>query len=817
MVDRDSGGEQQIQSERDALAKGMSDAALWLKKVAAQRNDRKHRSWLEDCKGAISLFEEGEEQTIGLSVQPDGGYLQSQANLWHANIEVLCPALYNSTPIPDIRPRGNRQDRVARLASDAAEQTLVYQLDRHQFDHTMGGVVLAAGLTGRGLARVRYEPALDGDELSEQTVQSELVPHDQYVLGPARQWPPPWIAFKHHLTEDDVRSDPSLDLQGKIEDLPWSTGFDEDKSGASEDDRTYRGIEKTIPVWEIWDRTAREVLWVVEHAEKRSVLKRIPDPNLFPEFYPVPRPLDMIRRYSDMTPVCPFKIYRPLFLAWSDLNARIAENTRMVKVTGMIDPTIAVEVDELRAARSGTYVPVQSQKLEEFVGNSRALRDRLWEWPIEPVAAALQQLYAARDQLKQLIYEVTGISDIMRGQAPAASQTATATDQQTQFGTLRLQDTQNEVSRFARDLIRMKTHIIARRFEWDVIKAQANIDYLKDLGSDLDSFDQEEEEQKAIEQQTPDEQAPDGEMMLPDEMQESPPDPAAERTARLEQRAARAAALEEEVAELLSSQLLTYKIDIETDSTVRRDFSRTSASMNQFMQYTAQFFGTVTQIAPVVPKIVPQLVRVYTQFARLFRLGRGADQALDLLIELAQDQVDEGIPGQNDEAAQAAAQQQMQMQQEQVAAQQQMQQEQQGHEMQMAQQQRDQEQWIAQATFTHEQAMRQFEQAAATTKLEHAQWMASSAAQKSQRDAARDDAAMQRDMEKATQAFDIQSALAELKAAGEQMRQRNDAARAEQTMRVDQQKAFLAMQAQAQRANAPVAKRRQSKRKLAAR
>jgi len=75
----------------------------------------------------------------------------------------------------------------------------------------------------------------------------------------------------------------------------------------------------------------------------------------------------------------------------------------------------------------------------------------------------LQVLYEARDKSKQVLYEITGISDIMRGEG-AASETATAQRIKGQFGTLRLQERQRDVAEFCRDIIRIMAELIADHY-----------------------------------------------------------------------------------------------------------------------------------------------------------------------------------------------------------------------------------------------------------------------------------------------------------------------------------------------------------------
>ena len=87
---------------------------------------------------------------------------------------------------------------------------------------------------------------------------------------------------------------------------------------------------------------------------------------------------------------------------------------------------------------------------------------------------ALEQLYVARDQCKQTIYEVMGISDILRGSSEA-SETLGAQKLKAQFGSLRLRNSQADVARFASDLFRIKAQIICKFYPPELIVEMSGI------------------------------------------------------------------------------------------------------------------------------------------------------------------------------------------------------------------------------------------------------------------------------------------------------------------------------------------------------
>jgi hypothetical protein len=83
--------------------------------------------------------------------------------------------------------------------------------------------------------------------------------------------------------------------------------------------------------------------------------------------------------------------------------------------------------------------------------------------PIAQYVDTLQALAERRQALITAIYEITGVSDIMRGNSDP-NETATAVTKKTNFGTLRNQDRQNDFQRFLTDILKIKAEVICAKF-----------------------------------------------------------------------------------------------------------------------------------------------------------------------------------------------------------------------------------------------------------------------------------------------------------------------------------------------------------------
>ena len=358
-------------------------------------------------------------------------------------------------------------------------------------------------------------------------------------------------------------------------------------------------MRTTIEVYEIWDKRKRETLFITPRDKDKPLLV-LPDVLELPEFFPVPMPLQQVRRRSSMKPICPYELYKDLLSEFNKISLRINALVKQLKVKGLYDGSLNADVSALASEDMADGEFKVAENTSAFLqGSGKTLEAAIAFWPIDKIIAVLQQLYVQRDQLKQLIYEVTGLSDILRG-ASNPNETATAQQIKTQWGSLRLQDMQAEVARLARDLFRMISHVVAKHFDWQRIKAMTGMDFAP--------------------KQPPE--------MLPDAQPE-------QQQMALQQAKMQAMQHEKAVEALLRDEMSSFRIDIESDSTVRSDMTRNMEQMNQFLGATSQYAQAVGGLVQTVPQALPTATEIFISFARNFRLGKTAEDALESLSQLA--------------------------------------------------------------------------------------------------------------------------------------------------------------------------------------
>ena len=241
------------------------------------------------------------------------------------------------------------------------------------------------------------------------------------------------------------------------------------------------------------------------------------------------------------------------------------------------------------------------------------LEKAIAHWPLEPTVKALAQLYVQRESIKQTIYEVTGISDIMRG-ASDPNETLGAQEIKKQMGSLRIQRLHGEVERVAKELFRAKVEIFATHYTDENLQLMTGM---------------------PVKEAAPPQPPPQPQQQMPPGMPGQAPQQAMPQQPQMSE----AEQQWPQVLQMFRSQMRFYRIDIETDSTIRADMSRNQEQMNSFLTGTGTFATAIAEIIQL-PQIgqaaMPVMVEVYTAFARKFKLGKQAEDALDKLSRAVQ-------------------------------------------------------------------------------------------------------------------------------------------------------------------------------------
>jgi hypothetical protein len=581
-----------FESVKSAITQGVSSEAAGLVKMwlaAIEAADKEEKDWRKEADEIVQIYRSASDQK------------NNQAfNILYSNTETALPAVYNSTPIPDIRRRYTDPGAAAKAVADMLERAISFSTDQYDFDAHIRAAVFDALAPGRGLARVRYKPLVEGDAVAGETVAIEYVPWKNFRRGPGLIWDDvPWVAFKHFLSREQLVELCGPEIGNKIElDHDTRTG-DKAKqdTGAAKDPSE---VFLRAMVWEIWDKQTQTVLFIAPCYDTGPIREEA-DPLQLTGFFCVPRPIQPIDTPCDLIPVPPYRAYRDLAEELNEVTIRIKRLVRQIKVRG-IYASSAASLEQIVQADDGELIAAQGLEYLAEGGLDKAV---MW-WPIEPQVKALQQLVAHREQIKTTIYEVSGLADIMRGNSDA-SETLGAQQIKAQWGSLRIQRVQADVQRFCRDLFRMKAELIAQRFDIAALQEMTGIK----LASQMERQQAQMMAQQAQQMQQP----------VPSEVEDILKAPSLE-----------------EVEQIMRNDLTrAYRIDVETDSTVRADLTKNQENMVQFVQGTAAY---IQAVAPAIQGgLIPSelALTIFGSFARNFKLGRQVDIAIEQASEAAQE------------------------------------------------------------------------------------------------------------------------------------------------------------------------------------
>lgn len=602
-------------------------ATKWLKAIARRR--AKESNWRDKARKVINRYRDNrdsiDEQLVKFNI------------LW-ANTEVLKPAIFARMPIADVRRRYLTRDPIARTAAMILERSLSYCMDSYDFKDTLDRAEEDYLLPGRGQVTVCYKPYFkttqvrknveplppddeskkdkavysdkgerypEGTQIDEQgafqmqpqeeklyeEVYTEYQSWDLYVFGDAKQrCKVPWEAYGERLTKDEVE-----------EQYPGFKGVDaltyvEDKHDSYDYEGEGGEKAKKVIVWKVWDKTHRKLLVFAEGYKESPLEPPQDDPLGLENFFPSPEPLYSIRTNGDDCPKPEYLMYQDQANELDVLVNRQRALTQALKYRGLYDKrfdTEELKLSSLTKSPDNTFLPAAGfAELVEKGGFESVIASL----PIEEIAKVLGWLAGRIEILKQEIYEVYGISDIVRG-TTKASETLGAQQLKAQYAGMRISTRQERFQRFIRDILRIKAEIIAEHFSPQTLQVMTGIEVLPD-------------EAFAQQKQSGD--------LQPNTVSQSD--------------------FLQACQLIKSDKLRGFRIDIETDSTVPVDKDTEQQNRVQFMQAVGQYLQGIipaVQMGAIPIKLaregllfVVRGFKVGTELEEVLEeLGEGADEA----------------------------------------------------------------------------------------------------------------------------------------------------------------------------------------------
>jgi hypothetical protein len=517
-----------------------------------------------------------------------GGNETAKFNILWSNVQTLIPAVYAKLPKADVSRRFGDNDPVGRVAAQLVERAIDFEIEHYpDFRSTMKYDVEDRFLGGRGTAWVRYEPHVapigvedDGVSITSAIEQGEGAPPPleeiEYERAPVDYVH--WKDFGHsqgrtweevgqvwrwvYMTREALVERFGEEMARQI---PTDQG--PETLNAYRDSKRQYNLAK---ICELWDKETLKVYWLSKGMSHFIDVRD--DPLNFEGFFPCPKPLYATTTSDNLVPVPDFVLYQDQAMELDILSDRIDGLVKALRVRGVYDASQPALQRLMTEGDNNALIPVDKWAAFSEKGGLKGSVDLL---PLDTIAQALIQCYQARADIKGQIYEITGISDIIRGQS-AASETATAQQIKGQYAGLRLRSMQEDVALFATEVIRLKAQVMCMRYQPQTILAYSAAEQMSDADKAL----------------------------IPQALQL-----------------------------IRDKPLRNFRIDIAADSLVQIDEVQEKQDRLQFLQAFGGFLQQALPVGQASPELVPVMMDLLKYGVQAFKAARPLEGTIDAATE----------------------------------------------------------------------------------------------------------------------------------------------------------------------------------------
>ena len=481
-----------IESVKEGQSKPGGDYQRWNGEiVAAEKELRKFR---ERSRKIVKTFR---AESADNDFADNGG--ERRFNLFPANVNILQTSLMNQTPEPTCdREFKDPKDEVGRVACSIMERALVSHNNRNF--HTaelLKAVVQDMLVPGVGVSWHTYHAeivhhkgevndptadlfgdapddiqpeglaeSLEYDEVVDEYVVDEYVYWEDFIWSPARTYNElRWIARKTYLSRDQL-----VERFGKKLGSVIPLDFNNKKEQGSVE--TQNQIMQQACIYEIWDKTEERVIWISKGYDK--IIDEKEDFLELDDFWPCPIPLVSTVSNGKYIPVPDYHYAKDQYRELNDINTRISLLVRACRVAGVYDKASPAVAGVLSNAAENQLVPVDQWAAFAEKGGLKGVID--WV-PLDQIVLCIERLTANREDVKNQIYEVTGMSDIIRG-ASKASETLGAQKIKTAYASMRIQQRQKNVVQYCSSVFSLQAQLMRKHMDPQMIGKLAQVESL---------------------------------------------------------------------------------------------------------------------------------------------------------------------------------------------------------------------------------------------------------------------------------------------------------------------------------------------------
>jgi hypothetical protein len=568
-----------------------------------------------------------------------------EIQLFWANVSVMAPSTYSRPPVPVVVPRFKADGELPRTASEMLERATIVMFERENVDGEMRLIRDDLVILARGAAWLRLE--------GTNKVCIDQADRKDWLCEAARKWKEvDWVAKRSWLTEPEARKRFRKASGDAYKSLSYSVRKDAE---ADKDD----GASKA-GIWELWCKSRNKVVWVSEGAE--VCLDEGPPHLKLEDFFPCPRPAFGTLQRRSLVPVPDMLFYKDQLEEINEITARIAALTQALQVRGFYGAGAGEVGDAVEKAIKSTSNNALLVPIANLSGLSGvALKDAIAWLPTDVISATITAIVALRKELINDVYEVTGLSDIMRGQTEA-SETLGAQQLKSQYGSVRIKDRQDELTRVARDITRITAEIMAEHFSGEVLmemsqmtlpsareieakaaplkadlaKVQAELPKLQAQMAQLQQEvahaqqDPEVHQMAAEKPQEAQQVVQQIQQQMAADQQKAQQMQAAGQQAEQQLQALEATITIEKVMKLLRAEKLRpFILDIETDSTITPDENAAKQRATEFVTAVGGYMKNAMPLVETMPQSAAMVAETLKFITNQYRAGRELQGVID--------------------------------------------------------------------------------------------------------------------------------------------------------------------------------------------
>jgi len=518
---------------------------------------------------------------------------QTRWNIFTRNVQMQKDLVFGKTPVVTVtRKFGDPNDDAARVAGMLLERVLNCEIERESdgFNTSVSAAYDDYMIAGFACVKLRYEagfgvrrgkPQLVSSNgrsvapaIPDRTVKADEDVKTDYLYWKDVRWNSSrtfndfrWMGFQKEMTRRELIGRFGKEIGSKV---PLNAA--KAKKNPEVDAQKMEPWARA-KVWEMWDKVNGKVDWWVDGFDR--ILDSKPDYYRLFNFWPCPTPLIANATTSKFIPVPDFRLAKDLYDEIDALSTKITAITRVLKVAAAYDKSLGDDLKKLvNEAGLNEMIPVANWPKWQEKGGLEGSID--W-FPFEAVIVVLDKLSDKRSELVQVVYQMTGYSDLMRGEQ-MENGTPGEAYVKAKFASMRLQANQDRFAQFVSRAQRIRAELICKFYDTRTILERSNAQYTFEA-NDVQLLGQ--------------------------------------------------------AVQLLRDKFWMYRIEVKPENVALTDFGKMQGERMQLMTGLAQFFAGVQPIVTLIPQSTPLVLSMLKYYIVGFPGSTEVESELDRAMSTA--------------------------------------------------------------------------------------------------------------------------------------------------------------------------------------